>query len=216
MNRVCVFIDGSSFYFALKRNNHATRVDYHELSKALVGPDRQLIRTYYYNSSYDPLLSSDQWKGQQPFLESLTRTPYLESRLGKLIPLREGGFKEKGTDIRLASDLVYYAASSLYDTAVVITEEPDFAVPLGHVKELGRHVELGLFPDNQPRELIQTADRIIPLAEVIEKLGSKIFPEAQEGNDGNRVEDTRSNKHIQSGSEKVVLKPRKVGRPIGS
>ena len=41
-NRVCIFIDGSNFYFALKRNNYPTRVDYFELSKALAGPDREL------------------------------------------------------------------------------------------------------------------------------------------------------------------------------
>ena len=53
MERVCVFIDGSNFYFALKRNNRATRVDYYQLSLALAGPDRQLVHTYYYNVAYD-------------------------------------------------------------------------------------------------------------------------------------------------------------------
>ena len=59
MDRICVFIDGSNFSFALKRNNHPTRVDYHELSKALTGPNRRLIRTYYFNSAYDPTLSPE-------------------------------------------------------------------------------------------------------------------------------------------------------------
>ena len=209
MNRVCVFIDGSNFYFALKRNNYSTRVDYYELSKALAGPDRKLIRTYYFNSAYDQVTSPEQAKSQQPFLDSLDKTPYLDLQLGRLVPTREGGFREKGTDSRLASNLVYFAARNFYDTAVVITEEPDFSVPLGYVKELGRHVELCLFPDNQPRDLVNAADRIIPMAEVLEKLRSKIFPEAQEENVGNRLGSSFATKPLQSAGTRVPLKGKK-------
>jgi uncharacterized LabA/DUF88 family protein len=186
MDRVCVFIDGSNFYFALKRNNHPTRVDYHELSKALAGPDRQLIRTYYFNSTYDQTLSPEQWKIQQPFLDSLNSTPYLELRLGKILPLREGGFKEKGTDVLLAADLIYGAGRNFYDTAVVLTENTDFAPVLSQVRELGKHLELCLFPDHQPKELPGAVDRVVPIEEVLEKFSSKIFPETSEDNAGNR------------------------------
>jgi uncharacterized LabA/DUF88 family protein len=215
MDRVCLFIDGSGFYFSLKRNNHATRVDYHELSKALVGPDRKLIRAYYYNSAYDPALSPDQWKTQQSFLDSLTRTPFLELRLGKLIPQKEGGFREKGTDIRLVSDMVYYAAKDIYDTAIVITENTDFAGALAQVKEFGKHIELCFFPEGQPRELVQVADRIIPLVEVLTKFGKKIFPEAPENmetpedNAGNRVGDPIPTKSSFLSGPKGLLKGKK-------
>jgi uncharacterized LabA/DUF88 family protein len=186
INRVCVFIDGSNFYFALKRNNQGTRVDYYELSKALAGPDREFIRTYYFNSVYDPILSPGKWKTQSSFLDSLNRMPYLEMRLGKFLPLREGGFKEKGTDVLLAADLVYYTARNLLDTAVVITENTFFSTVFDHVRELGKHVELGLFHDLQPKELVNAVDRIVPLDEVLEKFDSKIFPETEEDNVGNR------------------------------
>ena len=211
MDRIGVFIDGSNFYFALKRNNHPTRVDYHELSKALAGPDRRLIRTYYFNSAYDPTLSPEQYKGQMPFLDSLTRTPYLELRLGKLVPSKEGGFKEKGTDVRLAADLVYYAARDLFDTAVVITENTEFAPVLNQVKELGKQVELCLFPDSKPRELIGAADRIVPLEEVLAKFESKIFPELQEDNAGNRVGNSLAGKLVPPATARTPLKNRKLG-----
>ena len=42
MSRVCVFIDGSNLYFALKRNNKMTRVDYYQFSLALTGDSRKL------------------------------------------------------------------------------------------------------------------------------------------------------------------------------
>ena len=53
-DRVAVFIDGSNFYFGLKRNAFPTRVDYYLLGLALAGPDRILHRIYYYNSTYNP------------------------------------------------------------------------------------------------------------------------------------------------------------------
>ncbi len=64
MSRVCVFIDGSNLYFALKRNNKMTRVDYYQFSLALTGEQRKLIRTYYYNAVFrrGPLFR----KGQEP------------------------------------------------------------------------------------------------------------------------------------------------------
>jgi uncharacterized LabA/DUF88 family protein len=188
MNRVCVFIDGSKFYFSLKRNNCPTRVDYHKLSLALTGPDRQLIRTYYYNASYDPVLFPDQWKTQQPFLESLSKTPYLELKLGKLVPALEGGFKERGSEVLLATDLVYCAFKNICDTVIVLTEEADFSPTFKQVKELGRHVELGTFKDFQSRDLSNSVDLIVRLDEVLEKYGSKIFPQDPEENIGNRLE----------------------------
>ncbi len=201
MKRVCVFIDGSSFYFALKRNNRITRVDYYEISKAIVGPDRELVRTYYYNSAYDPILSPEQFKSQQSFLDSLNRTPYLELRLGRIFPTREGGFKEKGADVRLASDIVYYAARNYFDTAIVITEDTDFVSVLSQMKEIGPHLELGLFKDTQPRDLVGVADRVIFLEEVLIKFGSKIFPEIPEETIGNRIEENPVKKRM---SRKVL------------
>src|SRR5579859_6996386 len=96
MTRVCVFIDDSNLYFALKRNNKMTRVDYYQFSQALVGEKRQLIRTYYYNAVFDSAHFSEKAKSQQSFFDSLDRTPYLELRLGRIIQNREGHRMEKG------------------------------------------------------------------------------------------------------------------------
>ena len=176
MSKVSVFIDGSSLYFGLQRNRIKTRVNYYELAKALVGPDRELFRAYYFNSAYDPNLSPDKFQGQQSFLESLEKTPYLETRYGRIFPAREGGFKEKGTDVLMACEMVYHAARGKIDTAVVITENTDLVSALTNVKDLGIHVELALFQDEKIKELIRIADRIIPLKEVFEKFADKINP----------------------------------------
>ena len=180
MNKVSVFIDGSNLYFGLKRNNRTTRVDYYEFSKTIVGPDRHLVKTFYYNSAYDPSLSPEQFKSQQPFLDSLSMTPCLDMRLGRIVPTKEGGFKEVGADIKFASEIVYYSAKAIFDTSIVITENTDFISALSQVKELGIHLELGLFRDGQHRELVNVADRIVYLDDVFERLSVKPIPAVKE------------------------------------
>ncbi len=192
-NRVCIFIDGSNFYFALKRNNYPTRVDYYELSKALAGPDRELVRTYYYNSAYDPVIATEQSKTQQSFFDSLRKTPYLDLRLGRLVSGADGNFKPKGEKTIFSADLVYFAARGLFDTAIVVTEDSEYSPVLNAVKELGKAVEIGFFKDSQPSELLKASDRILPLSEVLDKFKSKIFPSTPdpepgpEDNIGNQV-----------------------------
>jgi uncharacterized LabA/DUF88 family protein len=176
MSRVCVFIDGSNLYFALKRNGKNTRVDYHQLSLALAHSDRTLIRTYYYNAVFDVNAFPEKAKNQQSFLESLDRTPYLDLRLGRIVQNREGHRMEKGVDVRMASDMVYYAARDFYDVAVVLTEDQDFAPALALVKEMGKHIELAVFPDAQNREMVKVSDKLVNLAEVVDANAEKIFP----------------------------------------
>ena len=183
MSRVCVFIDGSNLYFALKRNNKMTRVDYYQFSLAMAGSSRKLIRTYYYNAVFDSTHFSDKAKSQQSFFDSLDRTPYLELRLGRIIQNREGHRMEKGVDVRMAADMVYYAARDFYDTAIVVTEDQDFAPPMSLVKELGKHVELAVFPDAQSREMIRVADKILNLEEIVHAHASHIFPPSQSQED---------------------------------
>jgi len=184
MNRVCVFIDGSNLYFALKRNNKMTRVDYYQLSLALAGKDRRLVRTYYYNAVFDTNHFSDKAKSQQSFFDSLDRTPYLELRLGRIIQNREGHRIEKGVDVLMAADMVYYGARDFYDTAIVLTEDQDFSPAMNLVKELGKQVELAVFPDAQSREMIRAADKVVGLDEVVNAHSAHIFPSGHEDEAG--------------------------------
>ena len=188
MERVCVFIDGNNFYFGLKRNNRVTRVDYYQLSLALAGPDRQLVKTYYYNVAYDKELVPDKAKTQMSFLDSLDKTPHLELRLGRLYSTSDGRVHEKGMDVLFASDLVYHAAKKTFDTAIVVTEDGMYSSALENVKDFGRHVEIATFRDNQNRELVKAADLRIPLDSVLDKYSSKIFPPEVDDNPGNKAE----------------------------
>ena len=189
MSRICVFIDGSNLYFALKRNNKMTRVDYYQFSLALCGDRRKLVRTFYYNAVFDAAHFSDKAKSQQSFFDSLDRTPYLELRLGRIIQNRECHRMEKGVDVRMAADMVYYAARDFYDTAIVVTEDQDFSPAMGLVKELGKHVELAVFPDAQSREMIRAADKILSLDEIVNSHAAHVFPPSQTTEDKSHADE---------------------------
>jgi uncharacterized LabA/DUF88 family protein len=99
----------------------------------------------------------------------------LELRLGRIVQ-HNGQKVEKGVDVRLASDMVFYASKDFYDVAIVVTEDQDFAPAMASVKELGKHVELALFSDGQNRDMLRVADRVISLADVMAKNKDSIFP----------------------------------------
>jgi len=154
--RVAIFIDGSNLYHALKENAGRTDLNFAEFARKLVG-QRQLARTYYYNILQDRTQNPEGHREQQEFLDVLRATPYLEVRLGGT-KLSQGVPVEKGVDIMVATDLLHFAANNLYDTAVLVSGDGDFAYALQTAKNLGRHIEVAYFEKNVSRDLLEVAD----------------------------------------------------------
>lgn len=176
MERVFVFIDGSRFYFALKRNNFKTKVDYYKLAKALAGQGRQLVKILYYNSAYDQDTAPELFQNQLTFLGALEKVPNLQLRLGRIVRNGAGTFTEKGTDVLFSGDIIYYAAKNLFDTAIIFAEEDDFSYPMDMVKGMGKNIELCHFRDIKSREIMKAADNFISLERVFEKDSDIIIP----------------------------------------
>ena len=154
--RVAIFIDGSNLYHALRSNFGRYDLKFAEFATKLCG-SRRLFRTYYYNALQDPIQRPDGHREQQEFLDILRKTPYLEVRLGgtKLI---QGIPVEKGIDIMLATDLLYFAWNDFYDVAVLVSGDSDFAYALQAVKNMGRHVEVAYFESGISKDLLNVAD----------------------------------------------------------
>ncbi len=108
--------------------------------------NRKLIRIYYYNAPHKKEIDEEKYKSQQKFFSLLERTPYLELKLGRLEP-RGDTFIEKGVDILLAVDMLKYAYDDLYDTAILVSGDGDFAAAVNAVKDRGKHVEHAYFKD---------------------------------------------------------------------
>lgn len=162
MERICIFIDGSNFYHGLKNNIGKSNIDFHKLNLFLCTSQRSLIRTYYYNAPVNKEDNESSYKSQQKFFDSLRKTPYLQMRLGRL-EHRDGHVIEKGVDIYLAVDMLKYAYNDLYDVAILISSDGDFAEAVNAVKDLGKHVEYVHFKSGQSRHLHDCCDKSILL-----------------------------------------------------
>ena len=155
-NRVAIFIDGSNLYHALQSNFKRHDLNFTEFAGKLCG-SRRLFRTYYYNVLQDPTQRPDSYREQQEFLDALRKMTYLEIRLGST-KIAQGIPVEKGIDVMLATDLLYFAWNNSYDVAVIVSGDSDFAYALQAVKNMGKHVEVAYFESGVSKDLLNVAD----------------------------------------------------------
>ncbi len=155
-DRIMIFIDGSNLYHALKANFGRQNLNFNDFASKLCG-SRRLFRTYYYNVLQDPTQWPEGHREQQEFLNSLRMMPYLEVRLGST-KIGQGVTVEKGIDIMLATDLLYFAWNNSYDVAVLVSGDADFAYALQAIKNMGKHVEVAYFESGVSKDLLSVAD----------------------------------------------------------
>jgi uncharacterized LabA/DUF88 family protein len=174
--RVALFIDGSNFYHGLKQNINRVDIDFGKLANLLCG-NRKLVRIYYYNAPVDMRENIQRYKDQQRFFTRLTFIPYLTRKLGHLekrtkrIKCRaqckqdfDYEFRtEKGVDVYLAIDMLAAAYKNLYDTAILVAGDGDYAMAIEAVKDVAnKHVELA-YPTVKCYHLREAADKFILL-----------------------------------------------------
>ena len=155
-DRVAIFIDGSNLYHSLRSSLGRFDLNFTEFATKLCGY-RRLFRTYYYNVLQDPIQRPDGHREQQEFLDILRKTPYLEIRLGST-KMAHGMLVEKGIDIMLATDLLYFAWNNFYDVAILVSGDSDFAYALQAIKNMGKHVEVAYFESGVSNDLLGVAD----------------------------------------------------------
>jgi uncharacterized LabA/DUF88 family protein len=158
-DRVAVFIDGSNLYHGLKNHFRRQDLNFTGFVNRLCG-NRTLFRAYYYNVLQDPAKWADTHKEQGEFLDVLNKTPYLEVKLGST-KLAQGVPVEKGIDIMLASDLLYFGWHDMYDVAILVSGDADFAYALQMVKNMGKHIEVAYFETAVSKDVIDIADNRI-------------------------------------------------------
>lgn len=181
--RVAVFIDGSNLYHSLEENCRRYDLDFGAFT-AKLRRDRPMFRSYYYNVLRDPDRNPQAYQDQQKFLSALYNTPYLEVRLGTS-KIRGDTAVEKGVDIMLATDMLRLAWDDLYDVAVLVSGDGDFAYAVQAVKDMGKHVEVAAFQANLSSELTRVADeREFFTPDYFEDLWSRRRPSARSGPPG--------------------------------
>ncbi|MDO8470685.1 MAG: NYN domain-containing protein [bacterium] len=144
--RVAIYIDGSNFYKYLKGTGldfpKGTRLNFSKFAEFLTG-DRVCVSKRYYIGiarNFDNSEKSKQMvKGQQKFLQGLENEGFNIKR-GRI--MYDGGrIREKGTDVKIATDLIVGAVDDIYDTAILVSSDTDLIPALQYIRYRGKKLE---------------------------------------------------------------------------
>ncbi len=178
--RTFVYVDGFNLYYGALRNTAYRWLDLGALCRMLL-PRHDIVRINYYtarvrNRPEDPRVSSR----QAVFLRALETIPGLEIHYGHflehIVPMRSVDnagnpgrvvkvikTEEKGSDVNLASHLLFDGFRDEYEAAVLVTNDSDLAEPVRLAKTLGKTVGI-LNPHDKPsRTLLPLADFYKPI-----------------------------------------------------
>lgn len=139
--KVAIYIDGSNFYFSIKRAFNC-KVDIDKFCEKLVR-DLELIKINYYIAPLNQKTHPKQYAKQQKFFNALRQIKKLKVILGRLEKRkRDGGvyYIEKASDINLALDLVLDAQKGIYDKAFIISNDGDFSGAVSSAISFGKKV----------------------------------------------------------------------------
>ncbi len=144
--RVCIYIDGSNFYNYLKDKEisfpQGKKFDYLKFVKLLAG-NRKIVSMRYYTGVFRNKDNSEKSqkliRNQQRFLSYLENIGFCIKR-GKILQ-DSGRPREKGTDVKIAVDLVVGAIDDFYDSAILISSDTDLLPAIDYVRFKNKKIE---------------------------------------------------------------------------
>jgi len=180
--RTFVYIDGFNFYYAAyKKSPQYKWLNFDELFRRLL-PNNDIQAIKYFTAYVIPRSTDPQQSNrQQVYLRALKTLPNCTIVTGKflsharMLPLAAGNevqqpiqfvrvmkTEEKGSDVNLATHLLWDGFQDLYDVAVVVSNDSDLLLPIQIVRgSLGKKVGLVLHKNHRvARALKREADFI--------------------------------------------------------
>lgn len=136
MKRIAIYIDGSNFYFSLKKK-FTTKIDIDKFCKKLFD-EGDLVKINYYLAPVDSENNPELFAIQQKFIAKLRKINKLNVVFGRLEKRKQDGktfFVEKATDVNLALDIVLDAQANEYNEAFLISNDGDFSGAVRAVTE---------------------------------------------------------------------------------
>jgi len=139
--KVVIYIDGSNFYFSIKKTFDC-KIDIEKFCKKL-SEDFDLIRINYYIAPVGEA-NPKMYTEQQRFFEKLRQIDKLKIIFGRLEKHKQDGksfYVEKATDVNISRDLIFDAIDNIYDQAFLISNDGDFSgVVSSIVDRLGKEI----------------------------------------------------------------------------
>ena len=151
--RINVYIDGFNLYHSTLQRTHpdCRWLNLLELSKRLINPETEEIRTVYYFSALTTWLP-ERAKKHLSYIHAL-RTVGVKNVLGKFslrerkCPLCSGRYQsheEKKTDINIAITLLGDAVEDKFDTALILSGDSDLAPVSTKLRQLCPAKKIGI------------------------------------------------------------------------
>lgn len=148
MARVNVYVDGLNLYNGALRGSPYRWLDLGKLSQALLKPGDDVHRIRYFTALVDRRFGPNGLRRQKAYIRALRTIPGLTVHFGsfvthaKAMPRTDGAglmevFRtdEKRSDVNLASLLLLDACAGDFDSALVISNDSDFAFPVHAVRQ---------------------------------------------------------------------------------
>jgi len=137
--KIAVYIDGNNFYKYLKDKEinflRGIKFDFSKFVEFLAGERRCISKRYYIGIARN-LDGTERSKrivrGQQRFLSKIEDEGFIIKR-GRVM-YDEGRIREKGTDVKIAVDLIVGAVDNLYDTAILVSSDTDLIPAVRYIK----------------------------------------------------------------------------------
>lgn len=144
--KVAVYIDGSNFYHYLKDEEisfpKGIKFDFKAFVDFLVN-DRNCISKRYYTGIFRNIdnspKSQELVRGQQKFLSEIEKDGFTIKR-GRIM-YDSGKTREKGTDVKIATDLIIGAVDNLYDTAILVSSDTDIIPAIKYLRYKKKKLE---------------------------------------------------------------------------
>jgi len=144
--RVAVYIDGSNFYHYLKDKEisfpRGVKFNFRAFVDFLIGGRKCVSKRYYtgiFRNVDNSQKSLELVKGQQKFLAGLEKDGFIIKR-GRIM-YDSGRTREKGTDVKIAADLIIGAIDNLYDTAILVSSDTDLIPAIEYTKYRKKNLE---------------------------------------------------------------------------
>ena len=180
--RANVYVDGFNLYFGCLQNTPYRWLDVAALCRLSLPAHYQVHRIRYFTALVTPRPGSPRADvRQQVFLRALATLPNVVIHYGSfmnkiktrpLVHPPPGGptmvevrdTEEKGSDVNLATYLLFDAHNDEFDAAVLVTDDSDLVEPVRLVRrDFGKHVRI-LSPRGKSWQLSQAATRFYQIS----------------------------------------------------
>jgi uncharacterized LabA/DUF88 family protein len=173
--RVAIYIDGNNFYKYLKDKEinfpKGTIFDFNKFADFLARGRKCISKRYYVGIARNldkSEISERIVSGQQKFLSKIEKCGFIIKR-GRVL-YDKGEIREKGTDVKIAVDLVVGAVDDHYDTAILVSSDTDLIPAINYIKYRKKKLEYVGFSHAPSLAMQKYADiSLLLLPEDIEK-----------------------------------------------